>query len=87
MIGLNFAGSLVPLSFGMRVVLPTHRSEGRQLDMSQRLKSTTSSGLGINLTCCNVLPSGPGVVLLSLFSIAYSMSLIVMGCKVSHAGS
>ena len=61
--------------------------EGRQLDISQRLNSTSSSGLGIDLACCSVLSSGPGAVLLSLFLIAQSISLITMGCRVSHAGS
>ena len=87
MTGLNFTGSLVPLSLGMRVVLPTHRLEGRQLDISQRLSSTSSSGLGIDSACCSVLSSGPGAVLLSLFLIAQSISLITIGCRVSHAGS
>ena len=86
-IGLVLAGSSVPFSLGINVVLLTQSSEGRHPDSNQVLKRTTSSCHGSPFTDGIMRPSGPGAVLLFDLSSDHSMSSRVMGCKLFHAVS
>ena len=85
--GRNFAGSLVPSSFGISDVLPAHSSVGQQPAYNHRLKSEINSPLGMLDMSDSFLPSRPGAVFFLLCLMAHLTSAELIGFTTYQLGS